>query len=291
MYEVYVITCAVNGKVYVGYTFKGFHTRFEQHLLNARWSRKGALCDAIRKHGSDAFTIRCAWRGETHVEACTEERRLIAEMNCMAPRGYNLTYGGDGVPLTREQYDASNAKKRGKFSLAQQVAAQRRHGRKTGKRAADEPVVAAGTLRAPALKMTRAERRFAGLYAAGLIRGAPRSPMTPEVREKIRQGHLGKTVSEETRAKIRAANLGKKPSAETIEKQRLASTGRLHSIETRSKMSRVQKGRIVSPEAIAKTRAKLTGRKRNPELIKRQKQTWVLKRIAKQAACTYFGGF
>lgn len=111
MYEVYKITCSVTSKCYVGYTKQGANTRLKEHLDNAK-SKPGALARAIVKHGKTAFSVEVLWSGETHTEACAEEIRLIAELETLTPGGYNLTYGGDGVPLTREQIDAANEKRR-----------------------------------------------------------------------------------------------------------------------------------------------------------------------------------
>lgn len=339
MYEVYVITCSVNGKVYVGYTKRGALVRFREHLDSCR-STLGALARAMVKHGKDAFSHEVLWSGKTHAEACAEERRFIADLNCMVPNGYNLTYGGDGVPLTREQYDASNAKRRGVCSPKMRAWANRQKGiapvhliatlghakgttwsaerrAKCETTWARKKLIKLGLLETPvsptpapvfmyeravptetvfvkmtlpsSLVMTKAQRRFARRYAAGLIKSL-RRPVSDETKDRIRKGHLGKVCSEATKVKLRAANLGKLKSAETIEKHRISSSGRTHSAETREKMSAAQKGRKVSPEAIAKLKLALTGRKRDPELIRRQKETWVRKRLAKQLSLTCLGG-
>lgn len=127
-YTLYKIVCSANGKAYVGYTSKGADARFRAHLLNARWKRKTALYDAIRRHGQEAFAVSVLLECDTHAEACERERRLIVEMNTLLPFGYNMTKGGDGVPLTEEQIAQANAKKRGRCSPKQLAANQRRKG-------------------------------------------------------------------------------------------------------------------------------------------------------------------
>ena len=130
-YVLYEIKCAANGKAYVGYTSKTAEARFEHHLQNARWKRKTVLYDAIRKYGADQFSVREVLTCDEHFEACEHERRLIAEQKSLIPLGYNMTHGGDGVPLTREQIDAANAKKRGRpLTEKQLAAAERRRGTK-----------------------------------------------------------------------------------------------------------------------------------------------------------------
>ena len=129
-YTIYKIVCSANGKAYVGYTSKSAEARFQTHLLNARWKRKTALYDAIRCYGPDAFAVSVLLECATHAEACDHERRFIAELNTLLPLGYNMTQGGDGVPLTEEQRARANAKKRGRCSPKQLVANQRRKGTK-----------------------------------------------------------------------------------------------------------------------------------------------------------------
>jgi len=129
-YVLYQIACSANGKVYVGYTSKSAEQRFAMHVQNARWKRKTALYDAMRCYGAEAFSVSEILRCETHADACDHERRLIAEMATMLPNGYNMTFGGDGVPLTPEQREAAAAKKRGRCTPKQWAANQRRKGAK-----------------------------------------------------------------------------------------------------------------------------------------------------------------
>lgn len=128
MYQVYKITCSSNGKVYVGYTSKGYLTRFAHHIMNARWNRKAALYDSIRLYGADAFSVELLAECEDHASACAQEIYFIKELNSLLPLGYNMTTGGDGVPLTDEQRATASAKKRGRFTEKQRIAADRRRG-------------------------------------------------------------------------------------------------------------------------------------------------------------------
>lgn len=170
-YEVYCITCAANGKGYIGYTSKGAETRLKAHLDNARWGRRYALADAIRAFGPGAFSIRVLLSGLSHAEACEAERKLIVEHGTILPGGYNMTEGGDGVPLTPEQREAATAKRRGRFTEAQRIAILNR------------PPVSAET-RAKLSAMRRGKKK------------------SPEHAAKIAAANIGRVVSEETRRKI-----------------------------------------------------------------------------------------
>lgn len=113
MYKIYKISCAKNGKVYIGYTSKTIEERFNLHMLNARWRRRAALYDAIRTYGNDAFSVELLMECENHESACAEEIRFIAEYNSMLPNGYNMTRGGDGVPVPIEVHKEAGKRKRG----------------------------------------------------------------------------------------------------------------------------------------------------------------------------------
>ena len=92
-YSIYIITCIITSKQYVGIT-KNLSKRWSQHKS---CKKDYPLHHAIRKYGienfvfthiADAFNVECAYAIEI---------MLIAEHNTMAPNGYNLTSGGDGV--------------------------------------------------------------------------------------------------------------------------------------------------------------------------------------------------
>lgn len=117
-YVIYIITCSVNGKKYVGYSRKTAEERFQSHLNSARWKKAGAIYDAIRCYGVDAFSVEKHCDCVDHKAACEKERELIAAMKTMLPNGYNMTVGGDGVPLTAERYVQIGLSKRGKRSPA-----------------------------------------------------------------------------------------------------------------------------------------------------------------------------
>lgn len=96
----------------------------------------------------------------------------------------------------------------------------------------------------------------------------------PEVRERLRQQHLGTKASAETRAKMSAARKGKPKSPEhnaavraalstpeVRECRRKLRLGKKHSPETRAKIAAAHKGRAKSPEHRAALSAARTGTK------------------------------
>lgn len=193
MYVLYRILCAENGKAYIGYSSKSAEERFKAHILNARWKRKTALYDAIRCYGEEAFSVETILECESHAEACAHEIRLIEEFGSLLPYGYNMTRGGDGVPLTKEQRDAANAKKRGFCSPKQLEANRRRKGQKASEETrAKLSAARIGRKQKPETIAKRVEtfnKKRAEKIAAGLIpppkprRHKTCKPKTPRIKK------------------------------------------------------------------------------------------------------------
>lgn len=93
LYEVYLITNTVNGKLYVGKTVYSAHYRAQQH----RRCGHGILDHAIKKYGWEKFSVRVLYQGTSEREINVVERAMIAQYNTLKPRGYNLTIGGEGT--------------------------------------------------------------------------------------------------------------------------------------------------------------------------------------------------
>lgn len=96
-FHVYCIINAANGKEYVGVTTKGYKNRFASHLWHARKEAGScrALYAAIRKYGSDCFSVKLLSTASSFKHMNELERKYIADRGSMYPNGYNLTDGGD----------------------------------------------------------------------------------------------------------------------------------------------------------------------------------------------------
>lgn len=97
---IYLITNLINGKQYVGQTIHTVQERWANHLC--RKSGCTSLRRAIEKYGKDSFEIHPIDDAETQAELDEKERFWIKELNTLAPKGYNLTSGGDHVIFTEE---------------------------------------------------------------------------------------------------------------------------------------------------------------------------------------------
>lgn len=65
--------------------------------MRVREGRNNALQQAIKKYGAAAFTVRTLVVANEWSYLCDLEKKAIASFNTIAPHGYNLTAGGEGV--------------------------------------------------------------------------------------------------------------------------------------------------------------------------------------------------
>jgi group I intron endonuclease len=100
MGEIYLITCQINNKKYIGQVTKtkkrNYLKRWEEHLNESKGNPKIGciiLNNAINKYGSQNFKI-------TVLEKCSIEKldeleiHYIKKLNTLEPNGYNIRTGG-----------------------------------------------------------------------------------------------------------------------------------------------------------------------------------------------------
>ena len=95
---VYKITNNVNGHGYIGITQCALAKRWREHLCAARTGSDKRLYRAMRKYGTDNFSIAVLYEAKSFEELQRVECQLIIEHNTHAKNGegYNLTAGGEG---------------------------------------------------------------------------------------------------------------------------------------------------------------------------------------------------
>ena len=99
MGELYCIV-GPSGKRYIGWTTNSAARRFKSHVREAQNCKsKTALHRAIRRYGADQFTVITLLVAKDVSYLKRMECAAIAKFGSAAPVGYNLTPGGDGVPL------------------------------------------------------------------------------------------------------------------------------------------------------------------------------------------------
>ena len=94
---VYKITNLIDGKIYVGQTRRTLEERFNQH------SRADTILGrAIRKYGKKNFKREILETCKTPEELNEREKFWIKFYDCMTPKGYNRTDGGENAMLSEE---------------------------------------------------------------------------------------------------------------------------------------------------------------------------------------------
>lgn len=90
---IYLWRNKLNGRCYVGQSVN-LYDRIRAHHFDSRRGIKALLYNSIRKYGIENFEV-------TILQLCTRDQlhereiHFIKEYNCVDPKGYNLTCGGD----------------------------------------------------------------------------------------------------------------------------------------------------------------------------------------------------
>jgi group I intron endonuclease len=98
---IYLVTCKVNGKKYVGQTKFTLKKRWGEHLKKTKSGCQLYFHNAIRKYGVGNFSC-------LELEVCQSENlnaaesKWIAYYDCQYPNGYNLTSGGEVFTFSPE---------------------------------------------------------------------------------------------------------------------------------------------------------------------------------------------
>ena len=91
---IYKITNRINGKIYIGQTTQPLHVRWSGHCSIS--SGCTYLHRAIQKYGRENFTVEEIDVASDIEEMNQKEIYWIQYCDSMAPKGYNMTSGGDG---------------------------------------------------------------------------------------------------------------------------------------------------------------------------------------------------
>jgi group I intron endonuclease len=103
VYIIYLITNTVNGKFYVGQTKQKLHRRWSKHISDANCGKGYYFSNAILKYGCEAFKVEQIDTAVDLAKANELEKHYITVYESSNPeKGYNSTYGGEGVPVTPE---------------------------------------------------------------------------------------------------------------------------------------------------------------------------------------------
>jgi predicted GIY-YIG superfamily endonuclease len=223
-WSLYIVTNACNGKQYVGLT-KNLDRRLKEHMSGNGGAP--AFHAAIKKYGADKFVFSHICDAFNFEAACDLERMLIQQHNTKAPFGYNLTDGGEGVagrPMTDEDKQIRKIASSAYVAALTQDERSKKYGTKGKKPTAVTLEKRSISMKGKNLGKKVSEEVRAKMSAVHKAR--PRSPLSKETKEKIRQSLLGRKMpesekskhssflgrkhTEETKAKIRASNIATK---------------------------------------------------------------------------------
>ena len=98
-----------SGKSYIGITTMRLKERMWRHKKDANKGVNRPICDAIRKHGFDSFTLTVLSESNDRSELLLLEIEAIKQHNTLHPNGYNYTAGGDGSRGTSHTADFKSA--------------------------------------------------------------------------------------------------------------------------------------------------------------------------------------
>lgn len=105
---VYMATCLINNKSYIGITTQLFRKRKSHHLNAAENNRyKNVIFHkALRKYGPDNFEWKIIANAKDQQELKSLEIKLISDICTMSPNGYNMTLGGESSYICDELKEA-----------------------------------------------------------------------------------------------------------------------------------------------------------------------------------------
>lgn len=114
---IYKITNLLNDKVYIGQTTQELKVRLSNHKCN----RRSLISKALNKYGENNFKVEIIDTANSKEELDEKEIYWIRFYNCISPKGYNLTFGGEGTVgyhLSKETKEKiSNANKGKKMTV------------------------------------------------------------------------------------------------------------------------------------------------------------------------------
>lgn len=248
---IYIIRNKLNGMEYVGIS-----TSIAKRLTVHRCGKanNSLLHRAINKYGKDCFEV--AYLCLPIAELNAVEREVIASRCTLAPRGYNLTVGGEGVSgwvQPQSQKDKISKANTGK-----------RHSEETRKRLR-EIKLNENKLR-PRFKHSQETRdKLSALRRA-------RGPISEQTRQAMSKAHLGKKLAESTKLAISASNKGR-VLLDTTKAAMIAATRGIKLTEAhRTKLSEAMRGKEYSEET--KNKAHATRRRRADPNLKNYVFVW-----------------
>jgi len=94
---VYQAKNLIDGKCYIGKTILSLARRVTVHKSDAKLGSTYYFHNAIRNHGFESFKWDILYQSNDEKKLLEMEKVFISLLNTIAPNGYNLTKGGEGL--------------------------------------------------------------------------------------------------------------------------------------------------------------------------------------------------
>lgn len=108
---IYKIEHKVNHMIYIGQTYRTFNERLAEHL---KTKRNYHVDNALRKYGVQNFYLDVLEEVEDNL-LDERERYWIEFYDCVSPKGYNNTYGGEGGKMSEHTKQKISNSLKGRF--------------------------------------------------------------------------------------------------------------------------------------------------------------------------------
>lgn len=204
MYQIYLLTCRLSGKQYVGLTRKTAEQRLAVHVKTARSGAsisRYALYRAFRKHGPESFDLTVLHAAVMSYKQAQILERAEIEQRGTCGRGYNMTKGGEGSfgyvwspEMRRQRSEAYSGGKHPMVGIKRPDTSARLLRDNPMKR--PSVAKASGDRQRGVPKRPEANEKISNklksLWAAGAVRGRTGLAHTVESREKMSASLRGK---------------------------------------------------------------------------------------------------
>ena len=203
------------------------------HQMKVREGRSQALQLAIRKYGAENFAVETLVIADDWEYLCDLERKAIQAYGTMAPGGYNLTVGGEGVVgRIHTEHAAANMSAGQKRRHARPE--ERERLRAAGKKGTQVQIAKCAALRIDGLPKWERDAREKRLRLGSdehrqMLSEQTKAAMArPEVAAKMKACAQARAANPEWRAKISASKKGQ-------------GAGRVLPEETKAKMAEARR--------------------------------------------------
>lgn len=199
---------SLSGKAYIGISSKDLDSRWAKHVEHACGKRTaGALYAALRKYGPETFTREVLAEHDDWDTLRQMEIDAIRTHGTLAPRGYNITQGGEG---TRNRLSPEARANIGRAQKARFARPEERARLLAWSTMGRQKVSDAAAVRREAKRAERAAYKASVEFKALHSASVRRSMATPATRAKVLACAAARSASPHWRARVSASKRGAK---------------------------------------------------------------------------------